>query len=237
MKTPARRAIAPLLPVLLVGLTACSSTDLSASPGAPGATSRPASEDDFAELPNVPPGAEEATFAGGCFWCMESVFEEIEGVLSVTSGYIGGDVARPTYRQVGSRTTGHAEAIRVVYDPKKITYEKLLWHFWRNVDPVAIDRQFCDAGDEYRSEIFFHDDAQKAAVQKSIEEVKAYAQKSGTFDAKKIATRVSKAGSFWPAEEYHQDFYKKNPVRYLTYRTGCGRDRRLQELWGDAASH
>jgi peptide-methionine (S)-S-oxide reductase len=223
------RAFATVLALNLITLTACSSAPADA---APGAASQPASRDAFAELPNVPPGAEEAIFAGGCFWCMESSFEEIDGVLAVTSGYIGGHVKRPTYMQVSSRSSGHAEAIHVVFDPKKISYDKLLWHFWRNVDPTTSERQFCDAGDEYRPEIFVLSDAQGKLAEASKQQV----IKTKTFTGD-VMVKISKASRFWPAEVYHQDFYKKNPVRYWSYRRGCGRDARLRELWGPQAGH
>jgi peptide-methionine (S)-S-oxide reductase len=186
--------------------------------------------------PNASPawGAErqKALFAGGCFWCMEPPFEKIDGVFSVTSGYTGGPSRNPTYEQVSSGSTGHAEAVEIVFDPAKVSYEKLLDVFWRNIDPLAANAQFCDHGPQYRSGIYYLDDAQKRlaeASKRKIEEEKRF--------AKPIRTEIVAATAFYPAEEYHQDFYKKNPVRYQTYRTGCGRDRRLKELWGDAAGH
>jgi peptide-methionine (S)-S-oxide reductase len=169
-----------------------------------------------------------ATFAGGCFWCMEGPFEKLPGVRSVTSGYTGGQKKNPTYEEVSAGVTGHAEAVQVVYDPGKIRYEQLLDVFWRNIDPLTPDAQFCDHGSQYRSAIFFHDDAQRQAAEASKQRIEA----SGRFK-QKIVTQLVPAGTFYPAEEYHQDFYKKNPIRYATYRAGCGRDRRLQELWGE----
>ena len=169
----------------------------------------------------------KATFAGGCFWCVESDFDKVPGVLSTTSGYIGGTVANPSYEQVSSKSTGHAEAVEVVYDPAKVSYEKLLDVFWRSIDPTTKDRQFCDAGSPYRSAIFTHGPAQQAAALAS----RAALDKSKPFK-EPIVTTVEPAGTFYAAEEYHQDYYRKNPVRYRYYRNGCGRDARLQQLWG-----
>jgi peptide-methionine (S)-S-oxide reductase len=166
----------------------------------------------------------KATFAGGCFWCMEPPFDELNGVISTTSGYTGGKTKNPTYEQVSSGTTGHAEALQVVYDPKKITYEKLLEVFWHNIDPLAVDGQFCDFGSQYRSAIFYHDASQKNAAEKSKKAVQARFKQP-------IATEITAATVFYPAEEYHQDYYKKNPVRYKLYSHGCGRAQRLEELW------
>lgn len=176
----------------------------------------------------APPSRATATFAGGCFWCMEGPFEKLPGVLSVTSGYAGGSVKQPTYEQVSAGRTGHAEVVQVIYDPARVDYERLLHVFWRNVDPLTPNAQFCDRGSQYRSAIFFHDDAQRQAAEKSKAEL------APRFP-KPIATEVVKLDTFWPAEEYHQDFYRKNPVRYQTYRMGCGRDARLKELWGAEA--
>ena len=186
----------------------------------------------FAQASGVPPGLSVATFAGGCFWCMEPPYDALPGVVSTTSGYMGGRTANPTYQQVSSGTTGYAEAVQVVFDPKKVSYEKLLEVFWVNVDPTVKDRQFCDAGNQYRTTIFYHDEAQRKAAEAS----KAALEKSKPFKGD-IVTPIEKAGAFYPAEDYHQDFYKKNPVRYKIYRTGCGRDARLKELWGDKAGH
>ena len=170
-----------------------------------------------------------ATFAGGCFWCMEPPFDKLEGVVSTTSGYTGGTKPNPTYEEVSSGRTGHAESVQVLYDPKKVSYEKLLDVFWHNVDPTVRDRQFCDIGTQYRTAIFAHNDEQRRLAERS----KAELEKSKPF-RQPIVTPVVPAGEFYPAEAYHQDFYKKNPIRYKFYRDGCGRDARLKELWGSA---
>jgi peptide-methionine (S)-S-oxide reductase len=183
-----------------------------------------------AKLPTAPPGTAVATFAGGCFWCMEPPFDKIDGVLATTSGYIGGMKQSPTYEEVSSGRTGHAEAVQVLYDPKKVSYEKLLDVFWHNIDPTVKDRQFCDVGSQYRTAIFVHDAQQLRAAEAS----KAALEKSKPF-REPIVTDIVTATDFWPAEEYHQDYYVKNPVRYAYYRTGCGRDARLKQLWGSAA--
>lgn len=178
-----------------------------------------------------PPGAlEKATFAGGCFWCMEHPFDELPGVVSVTSGYSGGHKKNPTYEEVSAGSTGHAEAVQVVYEPSKISYEKLLSVFWHNIDPTALDRQFCDSGSQYRSAIFYHSEEQRRSAMKSKESLES----SKRF-REPIVTGITRAGEFYPAEEYHQHYYKKNPLRYKYYRTGCGRDHRLKELWGAEA--
>jgi peptide-methionine (S)-S-oxide reductase len=183
----------------------------------------------MATLPASPPGSRVATFAGGCFWCMEPPFDKLDGVLATTSGYIGGTKTNPTYQEVSSGGTGHTEAVQVLFDPKKISYEKLLEVFWRNVDPTVKDRQFCDVGTQYRTGIFVHNDEQRRVADAS----KAAIEKSKPFkDA--IVTPIVVATEFWPAEEYHQDYYLKNPVRYGYYRTGCGRDAKLKQLWGSA---
>ena len=186
----------------------------------------------MAKLPPSPSGSAVATFAGGCFWCMEPPFDKQEGVIATTSGYIGGTKANPTYEEVSSGGTGHTEAVQVLYDPKKVSYEKLLGIFWHNIDPTVTNRQFCDVGSQYRTGIFAHGDDQ----QKAAEASKAALEKSKPFK-EAIVTPISSATQFWPAEEYHQDYYKKNPVRYTYYRTGCGRDARLKQLWGSAAPH
>ena len=170
-----------------------------------------------------------ATFAGGCFWCMEPPFDALDGVISTTSGYIGGHSKDPTYKAVSRGGTGHAEALQIVFDPEKIGYADLLDVFWRNIDPTDAHGQFCDKGNQYRSEIFYHDEQQKKLAESSrraLTELKPF--EGG------IATRISRATVFYPAEEYHQDYYRKNPVRYKFYRYGCGRDKRLEELWGRA---
>jgi len=181
----------------------------------------------FAQAPAA--GQEKATFAGGCFWCMEPPFDALAGVISTTSGYMGGAKKNPTYEEVSSGSTGHAEVVQVVYDPKKVSYERLLEVFWKNIDPTVRDRQFCDIGTQYRSAIFHHTEEQKRLAEAS----KAAIMKTKPFRAD-IVTPVVAAGDFWPAEDYHQDYYLKNPVRYKFYRTGCGRDARLKELWGSA---
>ena len=168
-----------------------------------------------------------ATFAGGCFWCMEPPFDALDGVLSTTSGYTGGGEKNPTYKQVSSGKTGHTEAVQVAYDPSKVSYEELLEVFWRNIDPTTADRQFCDRGSQYRSAIFYHDDEQRRLAEASRGRI----ADSGRLDAP-IVTEIVAAGEFYPAEEYHQDYYKKNPIRYKFYRTGCGRDRTLERIWG-----
>jgi peptide-methionine (S)-S-oxide reductase len=168
-----------------------------------------------------------ATFAGGCFWCMEPPFDKLPGVISTTSGYMGGKKRYPTYEEVSAGWTGHTEVVQVAYDPAKVSYDKLLEVFWRNIDPTVKDKQFCDEGSQYRTAIFVHDDAQLKAAEAS----KAALDKTKPFkDA--IVTPIQLAGEFWPAEDYHQDYYLKNPVRYGYYRTGCGRDARLKQLWG-----
>jgi peptide-methionine (S)-S-oxide reductase len=174
-------------------------------------------------------GTAKATFAGGCFWCMEPPYDKLPGVISTTSGYMGGKKRSPTYEEVSTGTTGHTEVVQVVYDPAKVSYEKLLEVFWRNIDPTVRDQQFCDVGSQYRTAIFFHDEEQKRLAEAS----KAALEKSKPFKAP-LVTPVQAAGEFWPAEDYHQDYYKKNPVRYKYYRTGCGRDARLRQLWGKA---
>jgi len=172
-----------------------------------------------------------ATFAGGCFWCMEAPFDKVPGVVSTTSGYAGGRVKDPTYEQVSEGTTGHAEALQVAYDPAKVSYEQLLEVFWRNVDPVDRGGQFCDRGNQYRTGIFYEGDAQKRAAEESKRALEA----PGRLP-KPVVTEILPLEVFYPAEDYHQDFYKKSPVRYMTYRAGCGRDRRLEELWGKATT-
>jgi peptide-methionine (S)-S-oxide reductase len=175
---------------------------------------------------------QKATFAGGCFWCMEHPFDELPGVISVTSGYTGGTKKNPTYEEVSAGGTGHAESVQIVFDPAKIGYERLLTVYWHNIDPTVKDRQFCDTGHQYRSAIFYHSEQQKLLALKSREAL----DKSRRFTVP-IATEIVPAGVFYPAEDYHQHYYKKNPIRYKFYRTSCGRDRRLHELWGDTAGH
>jgi peptide-methionine (S)-S-oxide reductase len=180
-----------------------------------------------AQAPASPSQQAVATFAGGCFWCMEPPFDKLPGVISTTSGYMGGTKRNPTYEEVSTGRTGHTEVVQVAYDPAKVSYEKLLEVFWRNIDPTVKDRQFCDVGSQYRTGIFVHSAEQKRLADAS----KAALERSKPFK-QPIVTPVEQAGEFWRAEEYHQDFYKKNPVRYNYYKTGCGRDARLKELWG-----
>ncbi len=204
----------PLLVLFSVALLAAGSGAASAQAAAPGS------------------GTETAVFAGGCFWCVESDFDKVKGVISTTSGYTGGTVANPTYEQVSAKHTGHAEAEKIVFDPKVISYRQLVDHFWRTIDPTTKDRQFCDAGNPYRTAIFPQNDEQMKAAEAS----KAELEKSKPFKAP-IVTEIVKGGPFYDAEDYHQDYYKKNPVRYNYYRFACGRDSRLKELWGDQAVH
>lgn len=193
---------------------------------AQGAPKKPAA----AQAPAATAERGEALFAGGCFWCVETAFEGVPGISKVISGFTGGTKLNPSYDEVSSGSTGHAEAVQVLYDPKIITYAKLLDIFWHNIDPLQKDGQFCDHGTQYRSGVFYLDEAQKKAAEAS----KAAIEKSKQLPGP-IVTEITKGGTFYPAEEYHQDFYKKDPVRYKSYRTGCGRDRRLQELWGKDA--
>jgi peptide-methionine (S)-S-oxide reductase len=175
------------------------------------------------------PGQAVATFAGGCFWCMEQTFDKLDGVISTTSGYTGGNIENPTYKQVSRGTTGHTEAVQIVYDPKLVSYAELLDVFWRNIDPTNANGQFCDWGSQYRSEIFYHNGEQRLLASNSkaaLEELKPFKEL--------VATKVTAATTFYPAEDYHQDYYRKNPVRYKSYRYLCGRDKRLKELWGDS---
>ena len=178
---------------------------------------------------SVPAGValDTATFAGGCFWCVEEAFDKVEGVVSTTSGYTGGHVPSPTYEQVITGRTGHAEVVQVVYDPEKISYRELLNVFWKNIDPLTANRQFCDAGSQVRSAIFTHGAEQHRLAAASKREL----ERSGRFE-QPIVTEINPGAQFYAAEEYHQDYYKKNPLRYKFYKTSCGRARRLEELWG-----
>ncbi len=178
-------------------------------------------------LPAPSDASATAIFAGGCFWCMEHDFDQVPGVISTTSGYTGGTVANPTYEQVSAGGIGHAESVKVQYDPRKVGYEQLLDVFWHNIDPVAVDRQFCDRGSQYRSAIFYGNAREKRLAEASKQKLEA----SGRFK-QPIATQIVAASTFYPAEQYHQDYYKKNPVRYKFYRFNCGRDQRLEEIWG-----
>jgi peptide-methionine (S)-S-oxide reductase len=173
-----------------------------------------------------------ATFAGGCFWCVEADFDKIDGVISTTSGYIGGRTANPTYKEVSAGGTGHTEAVQIVFDPARISYRKLVDRLWTTIDPTVKDQQFCDVGSQYRTGIFYHDEQQR----KDAEASKAAIEKAKPFK-QPIVTEITMATKFTPAEEYHQDYYLKNPIRYRYYRNGCGRDARLKQLWGEKAGH
>ncbi len=170
-----------------------------------------------------------ATFAGGCFWCMQPPFEKLKGVLSTTVGYTGGHTKNPTYQEVSAGGTGHAESVQIVYDPEQVSYAELLDVFWHNIDPLTANAQFCDHGDQYRSAIFYHDEEQHGFAEESKQRLEA----SKRFD-QPIVTAIVPAAEFYPAEEYHQQYHEKNPVRYRYYRWSCGRDQRLKELWGQA---
>jgi peptide-methionine (S)-S-oxide reductase len=171
-----------------------------------------------------------AIFAGGCFWCVEADFDKVPGVISTTSGYIGGSVKNPTYNQVSAGSTGHTEAVKIVFDPAKVTYAKLLDVFWRNIDPLVKDKQFCDSGDQYRTAIFYLDDEQKKSAEDTKKKVEA------KFAPRVVYTQIVQATTFTDAEDYHQDYYKKNEARYKFYRWNCGRDQRLEQLWGKKES-
>ena len=173
-----------------------------------------------------------ATFAGGCFWCMEPPFDKLDGVISTTSGYTGGHMENPNYKQVSAGASGHTEAVQIEYDPEKISYEQLLEVFWRNIDPTTADRQFCDTGSQYRPGIFYHNPQQKNAAEKSLKTIEA----TKTF-TEPVVTEITAASTFYPAEDYHQDYYQKNPLRYKYYRFACGRDKRLEMLWGEPVSN
>ena len=172
-------------------------------------------------------GFEKATFAGGCFWCMEPPYDKLDGVISTTSGYTGGPEESPTYKEVSAGKTGHAEAVQIVYDPGKVSYKKLLEVFWMQINPTTPDRQFVDVGSQYRPGIFYHDDKQRRLAEESKLEI----TESERFDGP-IVTEITEAGAFWPAEDYHQDYYMKSPKRYKFYRFGSGRDRYLDKVWG-----
>jgi peptide-methionine (S)-S-oxide reductase len=199
---------------LLVSLVAV----LAVAFGAAAETSKPAA-----------PGA-TATFAGGCFWCTEADFDKVPGVISTTSGFIGGHVANPSYQDVVRGDTGHTEAVEIVFDPSKVSYAQLLDVFWRNHDPLSKDRQFCDRGSQYRPGIFYHDEDQRLLAEKTKQAAQA------RFAPRVVQTEITKATTFYKAEDYHQDYYVKNPVRYKFYRFNCGRDARLEELWGKPRS-
>jgi len=215
----------PRFAVRLIALSALALAALMSFAAEQSTPAGPAADD------GEPAMLETATFAGGCFWCMEGPFDVLDGVVSTTSGYIGGTLSNPTYEQVSAGSTGHAESVQVTYDPQRVSYEKLLDVFWRNIDPTVVDQQFCDHGNQYRTAIFYHNDTQKQAAEASL----AALEQNKPFKAP-IKTALVKAGMFYAAEDYHQDYYKKNPVRYKFYRYNCGRDQRLTELWG-AAGH
>jgi peptide-methionine (S)-S-oxide reductase len=228
------------LVLLAVASTLVGVGALAAGPAAPESPKKPEAQAGQAapapaskEAPKEAPKQATATFAGGCFWSMEGPFDKLPGVISTTTGYTGGTKADPTYEEVSSGSTGHAESVQVVYDPSKVTYSQLLEAFWHNVDPLTSNAQFCDHGTQYRSAIFFHDPEQ----QRLAEESKRQLEASGRFK-QPIVTQIVQASTFYPSEDYHQDYYQKNPVRYRSYRFGCGRDARLKELWGeDSAKH
>lgn len=234
-----RAALIGLLPLLTV-LSACAGADSNSAMAAQPAAGTKTAE--TATLTTAGPAATEqastraaaptndravAIFAGGCFWCMEPPYDKLPGVISTISGYTGGRVANPTYEQVSAGNTGHTEAVKVTYDPRKVEYAKLLDVFWHNIDPVAVNRQFCDVGAQYRSGIFPVTAQQRRLAEASKRKLAA----SGRFE-RPIATEITDASTFYPAENYHQDYYKKNPIRYKFYRWNCGRDQRLDELWG-----
>jgi len=181
--------------------------------------------------PGAKPATARATFAGGCFWCMEEVYDKVPGVIATVSGYMGGQSKNPTYEQIGTGRTGHAEVVQVEYDPAKVSYAKLLEVFWRNIDPTQKDAQFCDQGSQYRSGVFYHDEEQKRLAEAS----RLALQKNKPFRGE-IVTEITQASQFYPAEGYHQDFHQKNPTRYKFYKSGCGREARLQQLWGKPGS-
>lgn len=185
----------------------------------------------MAPVPTPAAGQQVAVFAGGCFWCMESDFDKMPGVVSTTSGFAGGTVPNPTYDQVGAHGTGHLEVVQVIFDPKVTPYEKVLDYYWHHVDPTDAGGQFCDRGETYQTAIFPVDDAQKKAAEAS----KAAIDASGVL-AKPIVTPIRPGQKFWPAEAYHQDFHETNPGRYLPYRKGCGRDARVAEVWAKASA-
>lgn len=216
-----RRAAPVFLASLLTAITlaAC-------KPGAADATQ--SASPNTATTSSLAPGEQEvAVFAGGCFWCTESDFDKMPGVLSTTSGYTGGNVENPTYEQVSAGTTGHIEAVLVSYDPTITSYAKLVEAFWPTIDPLTANAQFCDQGEQYRSAIFYSTPEEKAAAEASRDALQA----SGRF-SQPIVTEILPGAVFYPAEEYHQDYYMKNPLRYAYYRNGCGRDDRLEQLWG-----
>ncbi len=211
-----RSSLAALLVVLVAVLVAGPAAAASGSSTAPAAAAR-----------------DVAIFAGGCFWCLETAYEKQPGVLSAVSGYSGGAKRNPKYEEVGHGGTGHAEVVEVTFDPTKTSYAALLDLFWHNIDPTQANAQFCDRGDQYRSAIFWLTPAQRDAALASKRAIEI----SGVLKGRPIVTQIAKATPFYPAEDYHQDFWKKDPDRYFSYRKGCGRDARLREIWGDKAGH
>jgi peptide-methionine (S)-S-oxide reductase len=218
----ARISISSIVLTCLTAILACN---------APGSASQEAPRDTAAVRHAVAQGTalDTAIFAGGCFWCMEPPFDDIAGVISTTSGYSGGTAPNPTYEQVGGGKTGHAEVVRVIFDPSRVSYERLLDVFWRNIDPLTANAQFCDRGNMYRSAIFYRGEKQREAALAS----KLAIERSRRF-REPIVTQIVAASQFYEAEAYHQDYYKKNPIRYKFYRSRCGRDARLEALWGKA---
>ncbi|MGA8276664.1 MAG: peptide-methionine (S)-S-oxide reductase MsrA [Rhodanobacteraceae bacterium] len=186
-----------------------------------------------APTPAPKAGLERATFAGGCFWCMEPPFIDLPGVVSVTAGYAGGSMVDPTYEDVSAGGTGHAESVEIVFDPRIVDYAQLLHIYWHNIDPTEKDRQFCDSGNQYRTAIFYHSPAQK----QKAEDSKAAIEKLPQFAGKTLYTEIVPAGPFYAAEDYHQHYFRKNPVSYKFYRWNCGRDQRLEQIWGEAPKH
>lgn len=170
-----------------------------------------------------------AVFAGGCFWCMESDFDKVDGVVSTTSGYTGGRVDNPTYKQVSHEDTGHYEAVKVTYDPDKVSYADLVDYYFHHVDPTDAGGQFCDRGESYRTAVFVADETQREIAEAEVESIDG----SGVLGTP-VKTKIVDASTFWPAETYHQDYYKKNPLKYRYYRTACGRDARVKQVWSKA---
>ncbi len=214
MRTPSAPAIA-----IIAGVSAMALAFLSS-----------AGAEDRSHDPATSKRLSQAVFAGGCFWCVEADFDKLDGVVDTVSGYTGGHVANPTYEQVSHKDTGHYEAVRVTYDPDIVSYSTLVTYFFRHVDPTDPNGQFCDKGDSYRTAIFVGNEEEREAAETEVEEI----EESGVLK-KPVVTRILQAETFWPAETYHQDYYKKNPLKYRFYRTTCGRDARLDDVWGDAS--
>ncbi len=231
-----RVLLALALLVVVAALIAMARSTREAAPRMAAGPRQPGSEPP-ATAPRRPSGPEvparldrpTAIFAGGCFWCMEEAFEKVPGVVSAVSGYTGGHMKNPSYEAVSSGGTGHAEAVQVTYDPARVSYEALLQTFWKNVDPTTSNRQFCDVGEQYRAVIFVSDETQKRLAEESKREI----ERTKTFKDP-IVTEIRPASAFYPAEDYHQDYYKKNPTRYKFYKFNCGRAQRLEDLWGKA---